>query len=108
MSNRQLRIQQRYDYSDSGTRLGEGPLNAYSQAREPLRYSGESSSDENYSTPSESDASTIVQHESDLESLSDLTEEFRGLTMEQDAASKKLFASQESLREDIEDFIEEN
>ena len=43
--------------------------------------------------------------------MSDLSEELKNLTimsMEQDAIAKKMFASQESLHEDIVDFIDEN
>ncbi len=107
MSNREFRIVRRVDYSQSGRNSRRRPLDSYSQAREPPRDSDDSS-DETRSTQSESDNSTVVQHESDLESLSDLSEDFRRLKMENDAAAKKLFAAQESLRDDINDFIDEN
>ena len=105
MSDHQLRIQQRYDYSDSGSNLINGPLDSYSQARDPVRILSDESSDETNSSYDSCD--TIVQNEG----LSDLSEELKNLTimsMEQDAIAKKMFASQESLHEDIVDFIDEN
>ena len=107
MSDREFRIVKRVDYSQSGRNSRRRPLDSYSQAREPPRDSDDSS-DETHSSQSESDSSTVVQHESDLGCSLDLSQDFRRLTMENNAAVKKLFAAQESLRDDINDLIDEN
>ena len=107
MSDHRLRTQQRYDYSDSGSNLVNGPLDSYSRARDPVRELSDESSDETNS--SYDSCVTVVQNDNDL-SLSDLSEDLRNLTImtEQDATAMKMFASQESLHEDIVDFIDEN
>ena len=112
MSDRKFRSVKRVDYSKSGSNCRKRPLDSYSQVREPLRESDESSSDEFHSSRSgsESSSTTVVQHESDLENLSDLFEDLGKSTikMENNAAARKLFAAKDSAREDINDFINEN
>ncbi len=109
MNKKRLRTQKRYDYSDSGAKLRRGPLDLYSLAREPHRESDESSDQASSSNESDS-SSTIVHHENNLEDLSDLSEDLRNLSvnMDNEASTLKMFASQESLHEDINDFIDEN
>ena len=92
MSDHRLRTQQRYDYSDSGSNLVNGPLDSYSRARDPVRELSDESSDETNS--SYDSCVTVVQNEN--ESLSDLSEDLRNLTiMTMDAAAMKMFAAQD-------------
>ena len=132
MSDRHLRDTKRFNYAVHNRTGEKTPIpqaTSFNQIREVSRDSDESS-DDSHSSQSGSDSSivTLVHQEGEVGSLLDLSRDLENLTVPSrdltflsedlrlpvtemsnvNADARKLLAAQESLHDDITDFIDEN